>query len=451
MADSLSELVVDEETILEACGERELPRLALVEQVWETDPVPGDQVAAVAAREVEALDLDSVPDGGEVAVGAGSRGIANVADIVRGTVEGLQDWGYDPFVFPAMGSHGGATAEGQREKLATYGITESGVGCEIRATMDVEKVAETPDRNVPVYADANAVVADAIVPVNRVKPHTGFSGDVESGLAKMLVVGMGKQRGAKVAHEWAVDWSFRNMIPEVASTLVAVLPVAGGVAVVENQHHDTALIEGVPASDLLERETELLESAYELMPTLPFDEFDVAVVDRMGKNVSGAGMDTNVIGRIIPFYEPAPADPDIRRIFTRSLTRPSHGNASGVGMADFVHADILADLDATASLINALTSSSTTGVRIPPVVETDRAGVVAAVSTVGVVHSAPEDVRLVRVTDTQRLQRLYLSEALVDRARARDDLRVVSDLEPIRFDDGTLRSPSPDAADSHAS
>ncbi|GAB3706817.1 nickel pincer cofactor-dependent isomerase, group 22 [Halorubrum pallidum] len=440
--DTLDDLVVPEATVLEACGDTPLPEFGLIERVWETDPVPGDRVESTAAEAVESLDFDGVPEGGEVAVGAGSRGIANLPAIVRGVVGAIRDAGYDPFVFPAMGSHGGATGEGQQEMLESLGVTEAAIGCEIRSSMEVVRVGETEDRGVPVYADANAAAADAIVPVNRVKPHTDYDGPVESGLSKMLVIGMGKQRGAKTAHEWAIDWSFRNMIPEITGKLLDELPVAGGVAIVEDQFDDTTLIEGVPPSGFLDREAELLERAYDLLPTVPFDDVDVLVLDRQGKDVSGQGMDTNVIGRR-PFAinEPAPDLPDIKRIFVRGLTETTHGNAMGMGSADFVHRDLAAELDSSTSLINAITASTTRGVRLPPVVETDRAGLVASLSTVGVVD--PDTVRVLRATDTMRLDRLYASPALVDAARDRSDLRVVGEPTPIDFDGGAFAAPTP--------
>ncbi|MFB6087629.1 MAG: DUF362 domain-containing protein, partial [Haloarculaceae archaeon] len=264
-----------------------------------------------------------------------------------------------------------------------------------------------------------------------------------SGLSKMLVIGMGKQRGAKTAHEWAVDWSLRDMIPEIASLLVERLPVAGGIAIVEDQHDDTDVIEGVPPEGFLDREAELLERAYELMPQLPFDDLDVLIVDQMGKDISGSGMDTNVIGRLeFSIGEPAPADPTIKRIFVRSLTDPSHGNATGLGSADFVHQDLLAETDLSKTLINGLTASAPRGSRVPPALETDRAGLLAALSTVGVVDA--KSVRMARITDTMRLQRLYVSEALVEEARERDDLAVVREPEPIEFEDGSLVAPTPD-------
>jgi hypothetical protein len=438
------ELAVSESTIREACGDVTLPRLGVVEQLWETDPIPPEQVAAGAADAVADLDFDGVPGGGEVAVGAGSRGIANLSAIVRGAVEGLRDRGYEPFVFPAMGSHGGATAEGQRDKLATLGVTEESVGCEIRATMDVVTVGETPSRGVPVHVDAHAAAADAIVPVNRIKPHTDFGGDVESGLSKMLVIGMGKQRGAKMAHDWAVDWSLRNMIPEITERLLAELPVPGGIAVVEDQHDDTTVIEGIPPSGFLEREAELLELSWELMPKLPFDELDVLVVDRLGKDVSGQGMDTNVTGRRhFTIDEPEPESPEIKRIYARGFTEKTKGNAMGMGQADFVHRDVLAGLDWPKSLINAITASTVRGVRLPPVVATDRAGLVATLGTIGPVHG--DDARVLRVTDTMRLKRCYASAPLLDAARERDDLRVVEEPTTVEFDEGgDFVAPSPD-------
>ncbi|OYR51880.1 DUF362 domain-containing protein [Halorubrum sp. Ea1] len=440
--DSLDDLVVPEATVLDACGDRPLPDLGLVERDWDTDPIPSDRVEAAAAEAVASLEFAGVPEGGEVAVGAGSRGIANLPSIVSGVVGVIEDAGYDPFVFPAMGSHGGATAEGQREMLESLGVTPAAIGCEIRSSMEVVRVGETPDRGVPVYADAHAAGADAIVPVNRVKPHTDYDGPVESGLSKMLVIGMGKQRGAKTAHEWAIDWSFRNMIPEIAEKLLAELPVAGGVAIVEDQFDDTAVIEGVPPSGFLDREAELLELAYDRLPTIPFDDVDVLVLDRQGKDVSGQGMDTNVIGRR-PFAinEPEPELPDVKRIFVRGLTETTHGNAMGMGSADFVGRDLAAELDSSTTLINAITASTTRGVRLPPVVETDRAGLVASLSTVGVVGA--DDARVLRATDTMRLGRLYASPALVEEARERDDLRVLAEPSPIEFDDGRFVAPTP--------
>ena len=440
-AEATAHLSVREDTIVEACGDPSLPELGVIEQMWDTDPIPSERTAMAAAQAVENLSLDDIPDGGEVALGVGSRGIANIVEIVAGVVDTLDNAGYEPFVFPAMGSHGGATGEGQREMLNELGVAEADIGCEIRSSMDVVEIGRTPDRDVPVVADANAAAANAIIPINRVKPHTDFDGPVESGLSKMLVIGMGKQRGAQIAHKWAVDWSFRRMIPEITDQLIDSLPIIGGVAIVEDQHDETTLIEGVPPSGFLDREEELLELAYDYMPKLPFRELDVVIFDGQGKEISGQGLDTNIIGRR-PFSinEPAPDEPDIKRIYTRGLTETTHGNAMGVGSADVIHEDIVTDLDATTTLINALTASTIRGVKLPPVVETDRAGLVASLSTIGVVD--PENVRVLRAADTMHLHLLYASTALVKKARDRDDLRVVEEPSPISFNDGQFATPS---------
>lgn len=433
-------LSVPEQTVVEACGDPPLPNLGVIEQVWDTDPISPEDIGDIASRAVRELSFENIPDGGEIALGVGSRGIANLSTIVAGVVTEVLDAGYEPFVFPAMGSHGGATDEGQREMLNELGVTEEIIGCEIRSSMDVIEVGRTPNRDVPVVADANAADADAIIPINRVKPHTDFDGTVESGLSKMLVIGMGKQRGAQIAHKWAVDWSFQRMIPEITELLLDSLPIVGGVAIVEDQYDDTTLIEGVPPSGFLDREAELLETAYNIMPTFPFDELDVVVFDRQGKEISGQGIDTNVIGRrVFSINEPAPEKPDIKRIYTRGLTEKTHGNAMGVGSADIIHEDIVAELNAQTSLINALTASTIRGVRLPPVVETDRAGLVAALSTIGVVES--DTVRIVRAADSMHLHQLYASPALVEEARERDDLRVVEEPQPIEFEDGQFAKP----------
>ncbi|MFC6893908.1 DUF362 domain-containing protein, partial [Halopenitus salinus] len=251
--------------------------------------------------------------------------------------------------------------------------------------------------------------------------------------------------GAKTAHAWALDWSFRNMIPEITERLLGELPVVGGVAILEDQRDRTEQIEGVPPEGFLDREAELLETAYELLPTLPFDDLDLVVFDRMGKEISGSGMDTNVTGRLLAFNEPSPEVPDIRRIYTRSLTAASHGNAAGVGQADFIHRDLLGDLEVEDTAINAVTSGSVENARIPTTVETDRAGILACLSTVGVRDRW--DARVIRATDTMHLERMYASEALLEEARERDDLRVVAEPEPIAFENGELAAPSPTDAD----
>jgi hypothetical protein len=435
---------VREATIVRACEDIEFPKMALVKQEWKTNSIEGDEIMTHVVSSVESLPLETLQSGAKIAIGVGSRGIANLPAIVEGVVHAFQERGFEPFIFPAMGSHGGATSVGQQHKLEALGVTESTVGCHIESTMETVEVGRTPERDIPVVFDKIAAAADAIVPINRIKPHTDFQGKVESGLSKMLVIGMGKQRGAKIAHQWSVDWSLRDMLPEISKMLIDSLPVIGGIALVENQYHDTMIIEGVPADNFLQREAELLVQAYEVMPKIPFDELDLLIVDRMGKDISGSGMDTNVIGRLVyGFDEPEPEYPEIKRIYLRNLTSVSQGNASGVGSADIIHQRVLERMDLSKTLINTITASSLAGARVPAAVESDRAAVTACLSTVGLIDS--KDVRVVRITDTMHLEKMLVSEGLLNDVATANNLTQLGGLAPFEFDaHGDFKRDTPD-------
>lgn len=427
------DLVISTDVIRRTCDEVSMPPLGVIEQVWETEPISGRALETHVEAAVDGLAFADVPAGGEIAIGVGSRGIANLPALVEHTVAAVRTRGYEPFVFPAMGSHGGATADGQTAMLAELGVTTESVGCEIRATMETVEIGRTAERDVPVVTDAYAADADGILPLNRIKPHTDYEGPIESGLAKMLVIGMGNQRGAKLAHSWAIDWSLSRMIPELTAHLLEALPIVGGVAIIEDQHDDTGIIEGIRPETLLDRERTLQRRAADMMPRLPFDEIDLLVLDRQGKNISGQGLDPNVTGqRPYAINEPDPPAPDIKRIYVRSLTPATHGNAMGVGSADFIHQDLLAALSSTDTVVNAITAGTVRGVRLPIIIESDEAALIAALSSVGV---APvEELRIVRARDTAHLDRLAVSPVLVEEARSRDDLVVHREPEAISFD-----------------
>jgi hypothetical protein len=398
-------------------------------------------VAGEVTRGLEQAGLHTlVTHGDRVAITAGSRGIGDLPAVLAATAAAVREAGGDPFIAPCMGSHGGATAEGQRAVLERLGVTAESVGAEVVSSMDVVSVGESA-YGVPVWASRDLAEADGVIVVNRVKPHTDFHGEVESGLVKMLVIGAGKHAGALSAHNLTVRHGFPAVLADHGERLLAGLPVLCGIAVVEDQREQTTLLEVLRPDEFFAREPALLERARELLPRLPFAQLDVLVVDRLGKDVSGAGMDTNVIGRV-SFWGGGdrPAEPRITRIFVRGLTPATHGNACGIGMADFTTARCAAAIDRAATAVNCITSNCPEDARIPIACMTDREAIAAAVQTAGV--KDPGEVRLAWVRDTAHLERIVVSEALLDEVRAGETLRPAGPLFPLPYDEnGDLRSP----------
>jgi hypothetical protein len=330
-----------------------------------------------------------------------------------------------------MGSHGGGTAEGQRQILDSLNITEESVGAPIVSSMDVKEIG-TSAFGFPVFVDAQAVEADGIVAVNRIKPHTEFEGPIESGLMKMLAIGMGKHRGCLQVHRQTVRHGYRDVIPEIAGMILNKLPVLFGVGIVENIYDETSIIKAIPAARFYDEEKVLLIEAKRLMARLPFDEADVLILDEMGKNISGTGMDTNVIGRIMFIGEREPESPRISRIVVLDLTEESHGNAVGVGLADFTTRRLADRLDPAATAVNAITAMTPEKGRLPIVLDTDQAAVDAALETIGAVRSA--EARLVHIKNTLEIGELDVSQAYMEMVKDRADLQIVEDLGPLAFD-----------------
>jgi hypothetical protein len=404
-----------------------LPKMLRIRQNFPR-PRVADIPKAVAAT-LGAARL-RIARGDTVAVGAGSRGIANIAAIVGATVNYLRDLGAKPFVFPAMGSHGGGTPEGQLSVLERYGITEATMGCPIRATMDVVPVGEA--LGLPVWLDRHASEADWIGLVNRVKPHTDFKGAIESGLFKMMTIGLGKYRGALQYHRTNIQHGYETVITAVGREMLAKARIAFGVGIVENGYDETALIEAFSAGDLEAGERRLLKQAREWMARLPFSMIDVLVVEEMGKNISGAGMDTNVIGRASNPHEPFPADPKILWIAALDLTEESYGNAVGIGNADFTTRRLVDKIDMKPTLINAITACAPGGAKIPATYETDREAIETALSCIGL--TPPEQARVIRIRNTLMLGELEVSEAFGPEVAARADLTALGAGAPLAFD-----------------
>jgi hypothetical protein len=405
----------------------ELPRVALVEQRIDSPPALTD-IREGVREALRSVDLPS----GSVAIGVGSRGVARIGEVVAALVEVLKESDAEPFVVPAMGSHGASTAEGQAQVLAHLGVSEESVGCPVRATMESVRLGETPS-GVAVYMDRNAYEADSVVVVNRIKPHTAFRGTVESGPTKMLAIGLGKQRGAHSIH--SAGWeNIHRTIPEAARVAVESGKVAFGLATVENADEEPCKIAAIPAQELEEAEAPLLEEAKRNLARLPFDDIDVLVVDEIGKNISGDGADPNVTGRYPTTA--ASGGPSVERMVYLGLTEETGGNANGLGMADVVTERLAGAMDRPATYMNALTSTTPAPVKTPMVMPTDEMAIAAALTMcAGVTY--PE-ARLVRIENTLKLRRIWVSEALLGEVDGDERLEVVEEPQPMRFDGGGI-------------
>lgn len=348
--------------------------------------------------------------GQSVAVAVGSRGIQNIDQIVKTTVEFLKQLGAHPFIVPAMGSHGGATAEGQREVLAGYGITEAAMGAPIRASMEVEVIGFT-DAGIPVHIDKNALSADQVVLINRIKPHTGFRGSIESGLCKMIAIGLGKHIGCSRLHQ-EERTVFSNVLASVVEVFLAKENFAFGLAVVENAFDQTYLIKSLVKEELLEREKELLVQAKSLLPALLLPKIDVLLVEQVGKNISGPGMDPNIIGRHSAFPEVIGyTGPSIERIVVLDLSAGTHGNATGIGTADFITRNVLDKIDFIATYANQIAARNPAGGRIPITLDTEREAVIAAIKCCR--HIDKNGPYIVRIKDTLHLGEIWVSENML--------------------------------------
>jgi hypothetical protein len=403
-----------------------LPRMLRLRQTFQRPRVPDIPKAVIQALEGA---HPPVKRGDTVAVGAGSRGIANIDVVVGTTVRWLRDLGAKPFVFPAMGSHGGGTVEGQLSVLEHYGITEATMGCPVRATMEVNEVGEA--LGLPVWLDRYAAEADWIGLVNRIKPHTDFKGTIESGLFKMMTIGLGKWKGAIQYHRACVTHGYETVITAVGREILSKVKIGFGVGLVENGYDETAQIEAFNAQDLEAGERRLLKSAREWMARLPFSPIDVLIVEQMGKNISGAGMDTNVIGRPTNPHEPFPNDPKILWIVALDLTDESYGNAIGIGNADFTTRRLVDKIDMKPTLINAITACEPATAKVPATYETDREAVEAALSCIGLTPS--DRARVIRIKNTLMLGEIEVSEAFAAEVARRSDLTVQGEA-PLAFD-----------------
>ncbi|WP_165231614.1 lactate racemase domain-containing protein [Aquisphaera insulae] len=404
----------------------DLPDVACVRQSVP-QPELADPAEAVRTCILESRIRERIPAGGSVAVGVGSRGIAGIAGMARAAVDTLKELGFRPFIVAAMGSHGGATADGQRELLAGYGVTEPAMGVPVKTDMDSVILGTNPV-GLPIHFDRNAHQADGIVLLNRVKPHTDFHATYESGVLKMMVIGLGKREGATQVHRLGLR-GMKEVLPAVGRFLVQNTRFALGLAILENARDRTAEVVPVEPEALLETEPKLLDRARELMGRLPFDQIDVLIVGELGKNYSGAGMDPNVIGRLMVETQSDFERPAVTRLCVLDVSDESHGNIVGVGFADLTTERLVAKTDPTPFRINVLTSCFLERARVPIALPTDRAVIESAVETCWKLD--PQAARLVVIPNTLELETIWVSRAFEDEVKAHPHLKRLTEYGPL--------------------
>jgi hypothetical protein len=409
------------------------PLIFRVRQSFDSPALPVSQIPTTVAAELSRLDLgQSVKPGQTVAITAGSRGIANIALVIKAAVEHFKSLGAQPFIVPAMGSHGGGTAEGQRGLIEGYGVTGEYCGCPIRASMETVIVCQAAE-GFPVHFDKHAFGADHVLVVGRVKPHTNFVGDIESGLMKMMLIGLGKHEGAKIYHRAIMNYSFGQIVRSVAREVLAKCRVVAGIGIVENAYDQTAKIQAVAPSEFEDREKELLVLAKQWIPRLPFKTADILLLDQIGKNISGAGMDTNVVGRKFNDHVAAEHEwPKIKRIIVRDLTEATHGNATGIGMSEFCRSRCIEKMDVKITRINCLTGGHPTAAMPPLDYPSDRECLDAALPTIGLTE--PPQAKLMWAHNTLDVAEVECGVAYLNEARERKDLEIVKDPRPMPFD-----------------
>jgi len=409
----------------------EYPQIFRVRQRFDgprIEDVPGETEAQLSR-----LSLDGkVQPGQSVAITAGSRGITNIRDVLKATVDHFRQLGAEPFIVPAMGSHGGGTAEGQRNIIESYGITEELCGCPIRASMETVVVCEASE-GFPIHFDRHAYEADHVVICNRIKPHTIFVGNVESGLMKMMLIGLGKHAGAKIYHRAIKDYSFSQIVRSVAGEVLTKSSIVAGIAIVENSYGQTARIEAVRPESFEECEKALLLQAKQWMPRLPFESADILLIDEIGKNISGSGLDFNVVGRKRLWHEAADDEyPKIKIIAVRDLTDLTHGSAVGIGAVEFCLSRVLEKMDVAATRVNVLTGGLPMEAMTPLDYRTDREMLETMLSIIGLTD--PSDAKLLWIRNTHALAEVECSAAYLDETRNRNDLEILADPRPLPLD-----------------
>jgi hypothetical protein len=405
-----------------------LPNMYRIRQRFDDTRV--EDIRETVKAELGGLSWSAIRPGDRVAITAGSRGIADIAQILGATVEFFKSLEAEPFLFPAMGSHGGATAEGQVAMLAQLGVTEASVNAPILSSMETEEIGSTED-NVPVFVDKNALAADHIVVVNRIKSHTKFKAPIESGLMKMMAIGMGKLKGSELYHSAAVQYTFFKIIADAARVVLTKVPVVCAVGILENAYGQTAKISVLKAAEIESREKDLLNLSKKMMAKLPFNEIDLLIVDEMGKDISGVGIDPNITGRNRDLLGVFPHPVQVKRLFVRDLTDRSKGNATGIGLADVTTQRLVDKIDYAATYKNCITGVSPEKAAVPMHFGTDRDAIDVALGCIGLIPSVNS--KIVRIKNTLRLDILEVSEAYAETFQISPDLEIIAGPNRMEF------------------
>ena len=405
-----------------------LPKMVTVRQLLDHSHIDPADLPELVRTELEPM-RGRIRPRMSVAITCGSRGVCNIAVITRAIVDFVKSCGGQPFVFPAMGSHGGATAEGQREILRGYGVTEETMDCPIRATMEVVQVGET-EEGMPVFVDRYAYEADGIILCGRVKAHTAFRGPYESGILKMSVIGLGKQHGAEHVHQDGFS-DLGRLLPMIARVVFDKTNILGAVAVAENAFDQTCIVEGLLKEEIFEKEPDILRRSKERLCRIFFDNIDVLVVDRLGKDISGDGMDPNITGRFaVPYME---SEKKVQHIAVLDLTEETHGNCNGLGLADVTTRRLVEKIDVDCTYPNVVTSTVLCTPKIPLFAHSDRACIQIALKTCNYIDR--ENPRIVHIKDTMRLEEIEISQAMLEEARANEHIQILGEPHDWPFDE----------------
>lgn len=420
------------ETITDLIKNQPIPKMVRIRQNFDRSHIPVEDIAATVQKELDREDLGGkIRPGMKIAITCGSRGMTNNALMARAMVDFVKAKGAEPYIVAAMGSHGGATAQGQTQILKDYGITEEAMGCPIKSSMETVQIGLSGVRKQPVFIDKNASEADGILLFNRIKPHTSFRGPYESGLMKMMAIGLGKQKGAESIHHQSPA-IMHELVEEYGRTILENCPVLGGIAVIENAYDDTYLIKGLTPQEIIDEEPKLKEISYKTIAHLLFDECDVLVVDKIGKNISGDGMDPNISGRfVLPQY--CSGGIDAEKVVVLDITDETHGNAQGIGLAEVTTRRLVNRMKLEMTYPTGVTNTFLHLMKIPMIMDNDREALQLALMCCPEAEDH-DHMKLIRIPNTAHIGEIEISEGLLPQAKANPNIEILTDLYDLPFD-----------------